>query len=69
MFLLGNIAIIGVFGVPIEGSPIWFIALFLSKAIGLGAGYALYKLINYWSKSDLIPEFDKITKEEEDKWE
>lgn len=70
LLLLGFVAIIGIFGVPADDSPTWFGDLILSKIIGASAGYAMYRLIEHWSKNNLIPELDKLTEDEEDdSWE
>ena len=69
LLLLGFVAIIGIFGVPDDDSPTWFGDMIFSKAVGFGAGYAIYRLIEHWSKKKLIPEFDELTKEEDDLWE
>lgn len=69
LLLLGFVAIIGIFGVPDDDSPTWFGDMIFSKVVGFGAGYAIYRLIKHWSKKNLIPEFDELTKEEDDSWE
>lgn len=69
LLLLGFVAIIGIFGVPDDDSPTWFGDMIFSKVVGFGAGYAMYRLIKNWSKNNLIPELDKLTKEEDDLWE
>jgi hypothetical protein len=70
LFLLGFVATVGIFGVPDDNSPTWLGDLIFSKVIGFGAGYIVCKLVGYWSKRNLIPEFDEITKDEEDDlWE
>lgn len=70
LFLLGFVATVGIFGVPDDNSPTWFTDMLLSKVIGFGAGYILYRLIIYWSKRNLIPELDEIAKDKEDDlWE
>ena len=69
LLLLGFVAIIGIFGVPDDDSPTWFGDMIFSKVVGFGAGYSMYRLIENWSKNNLIPELDKLTKEEDDLWE
>ena len=69
LLLLGFVAMIGIFGVPADDNPAWFSDMILSKVIGFSAGYAMYRLIDHWSKNNLIPELDKLAKEEDDLWE
>lgn len=69
LLLLGFVAMIGIFGIPADDNPAWFSDMILSKVIGFGAGYAMYRLIEHWSKNNLIPELDKLAKEEDDLWE
>lgn len=45
MFILGSIAVLGIFSAPTDDNPHWFTALFVSKAIGFGAAYLLYLII------------------------
>lgn len=69
LLLLGFVATIGIFGVPADDSTTWFSDMVLSKVVGFGAGYAICRLIEHWSKNNLIPELEKLTKEEDDLWE
>lgn len=69
LLLLGFIAMIGIFGIPADDNPAWFSYMILSKVIGVGAGYAMYRLIEHWNKNNLIPELDKQTEGEDDLWE
>ncbi len=66
MMIVGFVAILGVISIPNEELPImkWTLALLLSKGIGLGAGYGLYKLVAYWESKNLVPELSKMIEEE-----
>lgn len=71
LMVVGLIAILGVFSVPIDDQPFgkWIMALILSKVIGLGALYLNYKMVVYWDARGLIPEMSKTMQEEDDTWE
>ena len=66
MMAIGFIVIFGVFSVPDEDMQLgkWMLALLLSKVVGFGAGYALYKLVAYWESKNLVPELSKMIKED-----
>jgi hypothetical protein len=38
--------------------------LLVSKSIGFGAGYGLYRLVAYWESKNLVPELSKMITEE-----
>ena len=65
MALLLIVALLGIFSEPFEDSRTWLSDLILSKAIGFGAGYAIFRLYGYWSGKDLIPELEELMKEED----
>ena len=52
LFVLGFIAIIGIFSTPetTAGMAGWAVAFIASKAVGLAAGYAAYRLLVRWEK-------------------
>lgn len=66
MLIIGFVVIFGVFSVPDENLALndWFWKLLISKAIGFGSGYGLYRLVAYWESKNLIPELSKMMKEE-----
>lgn len=66
MMVLGVVTMLGVFSVPNEEMPLieWAYKLALSKIIGFGAGYAVYRLMRYWENRNLVPELSKLLEEE-----
>lgn len=66
MTAIGVIMTIGLFSEPSEDldASHWFAVLLATKAIGIGAGYALFRLVSYWEKRNLIPELSQLTAEE-----
>lgn len=58
LFVLLMVAIVGLFSEPMDDLPFskWAWAMIVSKAIGLSAGYAAYRLTVYWEKLGVIPE-------------
>lgn len=70
LMVVGLIAILGVFSVPIDDQPFgkWITALILSKVIGFGALYLNYKMVVYWEARNRISEMTKMT-QEDDAWE
>lgn len=66
MLIIGFVVFLGVFSIPDENYPFiqWFWMLMVSKIIGFGAGYALYKLVTYWESKNLVPELSKMMEEE-----
>ena len=71
LMVVGLIAILGVFSVPIDDQPFgkWITALIFSKVIGFGALYLNYKMVVYWEARNRIPEMSKTMQEEDDVWE
>lgn len=69
--VIGLIAIIGIFSVPIDDLPFgaWLSALIVSKVIGFGAIYLNLRMIVYWEARNLIPEMSKMMQEEDGVWE
>lgn len=69
--VIGLIAIIGIFSVPIDDLPfgVWLSALIVSKVIGFGAIYLNLRMIVYWEARNLIPEMSKMMQEEDGVWE
>lgn len=66
MMIIGFVVILGVFSIPNENLPLmrWAWMLLVSKSIGLGAAYILYKIVNHWDSKNLVPELSKMIKEE-----
>lgn len=66
MMLIGTITIFGIFSVPFDDiDPFeWTWKFLLSKGIGFGAGYVLYKLFVRWDSKNLVPELSKMALEE-----
>lgn len=66
MMIIGFAVILGVFSVPDEDLPTlqWLFTLLWTKAVGFGAGFALFRLVSYWDKQNLIPELSQLTAEE-----
>ena len=66
MIIVGLVVIIGLFSIPDENLPLmkWVWMLFVSKSIGFGAGYGLYRLVAYWESKNLVPELTKLITEE-----
>lgn len=62
LFVLIMTAIVGLFSEPVDGLPFskWVWVMIASKAIGLSAGYAAYKLIIRWEKQRVISELTKM---------
>ena len=71
LMVVGMIAVIGTFSVPIDDQPFgaWLLALILSKVIGLGALYLNYRMVVYWEARNRIPEMSKMMQEDDDVWE
>lgn len=59
--IIGIVVILGIFSIPDENLPLirWAWMLFVSKSIGFGAGYGLYRLVAYWESKDLVPDSQK----------
>lgn len=66
MLIIGFVVTLGVFSFPDESLPLikWTVSLIVSKAIGFGAGYGLFKLVAYWESKNLVPELSKMVAEE-----
>lgn len=66
MMIIGFVVILGVFSIPDENLPLmrWTWMLLVSKSIGFGAGYGLYRLVAYWESKNLVPELSKMIAEE-----
>lgn len=64
------IAVIGTFSVPIDDQPFgdWMLSLIISKIIGFGAWYLIFRMYDYWDARGLIPEMSETNKED-DAWE
>jgi len=71
LMVVGLIAILGVFSMPIDELPFgeWISALILSKVIGFGALYLNYRMVAYWEARNRIPEMTKMMQAEDDIWE
>lgn len=65
LLLLGTIAVFGIFGVPDDDSKTFLADMIISKIIGFGAGYIIFRLYLHWSKEDYTPEIDKLINEED----
>lgn len=70
LIVVGLIAILGVFSVPIDDQPFgkWIASLIISKVIGLGALYLNYRMVVYWETRNRIPEMTKMEQEEDEVW-
>ena len=62
---LWTIAILGIFSAPKNDLPLlsWCGMLIASKIVGLGAGYAAYRLTKRWDKMGTIPELTNEIKD------
>ena len=60
LFVLGFIAIIGIFSEPDTAldNVRWFTVFFVTKAVGFAAGYAAYRLLVRWEKQGKIQVLD-----------
>lgn len=65
MVAIGFVVILGVFSVPEESLPTmkWLLTLLWTKAVGIVAGYMLYKLVKRWEAKNLVPELSKMIEE------
>ena len=66
MIIVGLVVILGLFSIPNENLSImrWAWMLLVSKSIGFGSAYILYKIVNNWDSKNLVPELSKMIKEE-----
>ena len=66
MIIVGLVAILGLFSIPNENLSLmrWAWMLLVSKSIGFGVAYILYKIVNHWDSKNLVPELSKMIKEE-----
>ena len=50
LMVVGMIAVIGTFSVPIDDQPLgaWLLALIIPKIIGFGAWYLIFRMCDYW---------------------
>ena len=66
MIIVGLVVTLGLFRIPNESMPLmrWAWMLLVSKSIGFGAGYGLYRLVTYWESKNLVPELTKLITEE-----
>ena len=66
MIIVGFVVILGVFSIPAENTSLmkWVCMLLVSKSIGFGAGFGLYRLVAYWESKNLVPELSKMIAEE-----
>lgn len=72
LFVLFSTAMLFVFGEEQdEAMGDWFFHFIFDKAIGFGAGYAAFRLSEYWQKAGKLPWFDKMDEEAEteDLWD
>lgn len=71
LMVVGMIAVIGTFSVPIDDQPFgaWLLALIIPKIIGFGAWYIIFRMCDYWDARGLIPEMSKTMQEEDVTWE
>ena len=42
-----------------SGKEAWWSAFIISKGIGFGTAYLIYRLVTYWSKKGLIQDFNE----------
>ena len=52
LFAIATVALIGLFGTPLDDSPSWERDLFLSKIVGFIAAFAFSGLYSRWLKVD-----------------
>lgn len=66
MIIVGLVVILGLFSIPNENLSLmrWAWMLLVSKSIGFGSAYILYKIVNNWDSKNLVPELSKMIKEE-----
>lgn len=66
MMIIGFVAVVGVFSIPEEDLPMlqWLFSLLWTKAVGIGAGYTLFKLVERWEAKNLVPELSKMIEED-----
>ncbi|WP_418176969.1 hypothetical protein [Alistipes putredinis] len=69
--VVGIIAVIGTFSVPIDDQPFgaWLFIMVASKVIGFGSWYLIFRMSEYWDARGLIPEMSKMMQEEDETWE
>lgn len=59
LFAFGLIMVVGILSAPEDFAPHFFRDLVLSKVIGFGAGWAWWKLYQYWGKRHLIYTYEE----------
>lgn len=67
LLAIGSVALIGIFGTPedYEGFA-WWVAFFVSKAIGFYLGYLYFRLFMYWDDRNEIAELSKLVNNREE---
>ena len=62
MIIVGLVVILGLFSIPNENLSLmrWAWMLLVSKSIGFGSAYILYKIVNNWDSKNLVPELSKM---------
>lgn len=61
MWLIGTLAMVSLICIvsePIDDET-WWSSFFISKGIGFGTAYLIYRLVTYWSKNGLIQDFNE----------
>ena len=63
--VLGIVCLLGIFAVPNDNLPLsdFVYILVSSKAIGIGAGWILARLVKRWEAKGTIPEITKLYNE------
>lgn len=66
MEALAAVMVVGIFCEPADGlqNAEWLAVMLATKAVGIGAGYALYKLTVHWHRQGAITEFTEMITEE-----
>ena len=66
MMVIGFVVFIGIFGVPEDSLPLgsWMLSMLISKIIGFGGAYLMYRLFTRWDARNLVPELSKMMQED-----
>lgn len=64
LLAIGMVAFVGIFSCPLDDSPTWFSDFIISKAVGFGAGWAMYRLGKKWQNDPLIQRYMKLCEED-----
>lgn len=64
LFIVGAIAILGIFSTPADDAKSWWLALVASKSIGIVAAWLWYRMFKLWDERNEIPEMSNLAKDE-----